>query len=141
MVHQLRLAHMMNALAGLKRRIAHITVPLSIAITAPSLHHPQLLATRELLDAVLGGQEELITPAYRTDPTLDGVRVQVKREGRAGPVSFWGTPSGYELEGLVLALESLQDPFEVHPALTPAESELLSQISRPLNADLYVAPT
>lgn len=120
----------------LRQRIAALTTPIVLDVRTSDLTQSSARATLDLLQDLVGTGSR-VTIDTRVDGT-EGVRIAIAAQGRRGRVSFWGTPSGYELEGLVSAIESAAD---IGPPLPENLREVASQIDRPLAADLYVAPT
>jgi alkyl hydroperoxide reductase subunit AhpF len=123
----------------LTQRIAAIRTPLTIRVQAASAHHSAAQATAELIEELVTSSHT-VTLQWLHDPQADGVVVTIAQEGMMGPVSFWGAPTGFEVEGLVYALECL-DGARPNPDVPASSQALLGQISRPLACDLYVTPT
>lgn len=121
----------------LRERVAAIDAPLSLVLSARRGDDSLARAARDLLDDLIQDNPQISLE------TIDGPEaaiITVTRDGADGPISFWGVPSGFELEALVLAMEaSVRDiPTDAVP---PEASSLIAQIPAPLTADLYVAPT
>ncbi|MCY0878863.1 MAG: hypothetical protein OWU84_07985 [Firmicutes bacterium] len=130
----------MESWASLRRRWAALPAGLALAVTTPSLSHAAAVATKELLDPLRSPTDRLACH-WEVDPESPGIILHPLKDGQAGPVAFWGTPSGYELEGLIYALERLAfGPSQPTP-FSPASEEAIRQIAGPLAVDLYVAPT
>lgn len=126
----------METLERLRERIAALATPIVLDVRTSDLALSSVRATHELLrDLVM--PESRVTIDTRVDGT-EGVTIAIAVNGQRGPVSFWGTPSGYELEGLVSAIESAAD---IGSPLPDNLRNVANQIDRPLAVDLYVAPT
>ncbi len=124
--------------APLRHRLSKLDQPIMLRVSSPAPGLAAAQATWDLLDQLLADQPMVsVHPGGRQ--AVESVVVKITKNGHTGPISFWGTPSGFELEGLVYALECLSG--QVTPDLTEEQKALLRQISRPLAADLYVAPT
>ena len=126
----------MTPLEELQQTVLSLTVPLTVTVTQCPGYHAGSVAAYELIHLLVADNAS-ITLRTRSDDTAPVVTIH----GPAGecPVSFWGAPSGYELEGLVKALRYQQSS----PLTTLGKPtiELLRQIDAPLTSDLYVAPT
>lgn len=131
---------MTDRLAELQQRLHQVTVPLVLQVTSSDAASSAFKATREILQTLLGAAGA-VQATFRHDPDITGVMVRVLRDGLFGPVSFWGTPSGFEMEGLVYALECQDQPSLAAKYLEDAEKALLADIAAPLQCSLYVAPT
>jgi hypothetical protein len=84
---------------------------------------------------------DAVTVHWHVDEKSPGLVIRCSRDNHTGPISFWGTPSGYELEGLLYALERLAFGPRTPTPFSAPDTELIRQIERPLAIDLYVAPT
>lgn len=122
----------------LEKRIQAIAHPFVVRITAHNWQEPSVQATLDLVDT-LATNSSMMRVVRQTAP-IEGVEVTLVQDGQTFPVSFWGTPSGYEFESLVYAIERLIDKRPGTP-FSPAERAMLSEMRQPLHVDLYVAPT
>ncbi len=125
-------------LRPLQERVARIGADITIHIAVPRFDQSTARATLELMDMLLTGSSH-VQAQYAEDGSLPGVTIYLERSGRRGPITFMGTPSGYELEALVHALECWSRPDQ-----TPFQTsyrQLLGEIAEDLRSDLFVAPT
>lgn len=129
---------MNDRLDGLRRRAAAIAVPITVLLRAPSRTHPPFRASLDLIADVSSATTKIVVVST-IEPSAEGVDIRIQRGGEVGPVSFWGVPSGFELEGFVYALECWADPLQA--VLPNLDLDLLRQIPRRIRSDLYVAPT
>ena len=126
------------AIADLIARVKALTGVVLVRIETPALDLKSWAATEALLSELDESGEHLIRTVAQT-PGSEGVVLTLHQDGRRSRCAFWGTPSGYELEGLVHAMERLAG-IGPRPADDQAAA-LVKEIGRPLTADLYVAPT
>lgn len=122
---------------SLKQRIARLDTAITVTVASPDPSSPAARATHDLLEQLL--DEVSTVSVVSTSGESEGVVVTLSRDHARGPVSFWGTPSGFELEGFTYALECFGGL--VVPTLGDQERQVLAQIQTPISADLYVAPT
>ncbi len=125
----------MESVERLRKRVAALTMPIILEVRTSDLTQASAQATLDLLHLLV--TEGPVNVNTHIEPT-DGVVITITTQGRPGPISFWGTPSGFELEGLVSAMEAAA---HVGRPLPPNLRGVLEEINRPLEADLYVAPT
>ena len=129
---------MSRGYSDLRRRVAAAAPAITLVIKTPALEFAPFKATLELVGEIAGDAPELIAEP-QVIPEAQGVEIVLIGSQGAGPVRFLGTPSGFELEGLVYALECLAKPQAADcPSL---DLGLLQDLSEPVAADLYVAPT
>ena len=126
----------METLERLRERLEALKTRLVLEVRASDRTDSALRATLDLLHEMVTADSPVHIDTH-IEPT-DGVTITIRNSAGLWPVSFWGTPSGFELEGLVSAIEAAAD---VGPALPSSLLTVLGQIVRPLSADLYVAPT
>lgn len=129
---------MIRTLDGLKSRLEHLPQPSIIHLYYPSPRHPLFLATVDLIETIRPDLGLTVKPTLT--PGSLGVRVLLECDGRFSPIQFLGTPSGYELEALVYALELLSTNKTIKVDDSPVQ-QLLADIKTPLQGDLFVAPT
>ena len=122
----------------LQARVARIDIDLILHISAPDFGQSEPRATIELMNLLFTDASK-VRCQYAIDKTLKGVHLNLEKNGVLGPVTFLGTPSGYELEALVHALECWAEPGRT--TLDPSYQRLMKEIIKPLGADLFVAPT
>ena len=122
----------------LQDRLAHIPGNFTLYISSPSFERSDAQATVELME-MLWGDSSPVRCQLAENPSLEGVEIRLAKDGWWGPVTFLGTPSGYELEALIHALECWVQPC--HTSLDPSYQKLVEEITVPMRTDLYVAPT
>lgn len=129
----------MNVASGLTARLARLNHRLTVELVFSSPKDSAVQATEDLLGWLC--TDTPVTVQHRVDPRIAPLAIFLHRGAQTANVSFWGTPSGYELEGLVYALECLDQPLVAERAEPPSIRTLLDEMTAPLRADLYVAPT
>jgi len=129
----------LSTLQELQVRIARITDPITIVLKSPDRQNSLTAAAWELIDTLQekSAPLDVVWEAWDTP----GVLLSLKTHGVTGPIQFLGTPSGFELEGFVLAVESLESKNSGPWPLAENLGVVLSQITTPIRSDLYVAPT
>ena len=128
----------MNSLESLAARLKSLQAPLRLVLKSRQTDSNALGATQELLDALLADIPTIHTVWEQADTELV---VEIHSQDGQSPISFWGTPSGFELEGLVLAMEAVGVSPPDTPELSDALQQTLQGIGRPVLSDLFVTPT
>lgn len=130
----------MISLEELTARVAALSGPATIRVTSSDRQQSDVLATIDMLEMLAA--ESSLRIVHCPDEAMVGVRVTLAVESNVSPISFWGTPSGYELEGLVYALECLTQPNRATDSIEgPHIVAILNDLPRPVCADLFVTPT
>ncbi|PSR20037.1 MAG: hypothetical protein C7B45_16915 [Sulfobacillus acidophilus] len=130
---------MSSSISALTQRISAIDEVLTIGISASNVRDAATQAAAALLEELVSNSRT-VTLQWRRDPRADGVIIALEKNATVGPVSFWGAPTGFELEGLVYALECLGRTSMTLDVSTSI-CQLIKPIHRTLRSDLYVTPT
>lgn len=117
-------------------RVARVASLVKVTISTPRVSLAPFKAAQDLLHNIASPDLNIVTAVH---PPSEGVEVVLTGRSGVGPVRFLGAPSGFELEGLVYAMECLAHPHEAD--LPAIDLRILQELPRPLAADLYVAPT
>lgn len=129
----------MTKLEELQNRLSAVSPSIHLQITSADLNHPHVVATRDLLDTLQIQQTRIIID-YVTASTSQ-LSISIMRGDETSPVEFLGTPSGYELETLIMAMESQSGIDSGLDPLDTSVQAVIKSITRPLRSDLFVSPT
>ncbi|NMP22300.1 hypothetical protein [Sulfobacillus harzensis] len=121
----------------LRAPLATLTRPVHIRLRTQDRTQPMARAAWELVTSLIDGLDHL---TVSIEPGSERLVVSVEAGGSIDPITFWGVPSGFELEGLVEVLVAA-GRGQSRDSLSPETRGLIETIHESRQHDLYVAPT
>lgn len=126
--------------ASLRQRMQRVKASATLEISAANYNDSLFQAAWEMLEPLFI-DNPILTLKHLPEPTAHGVILRLKRHHSVGPVTFWGTPSGFQLEGLVLALEAFTGTPSSVLEMPSHVLSVIQTLTRPIQGDLFVTPT